>query len=331
LDRSARIFVAGHRGLVGSAIVRALEASGFGNLLLRSRAELDLLDLAAVRRFFSQEKPEYVFIAAARVGGIAANNTFPAEFIHENTLIAAHLIDESWRNKARRVLYLGSSCIYPRDCPQPISEGYLMTGPLEPTNSAYALAKIAGIEMCAAYNRQYGTRFLSVMPTNLYGPNDNYDLNNAHVLPALIRKFHEAKLRGDATVVAWGTGAPRREFMYVDDMADACVYLMQLGDADFDRLIRGRAPLVNIGVGEDLTIRELTEMVARIVGYEGQVVWDTTKPDGTPRKLLDVSRLAALGWSARTSLPAGMARTYAAYCEQLPKVATTGERATVGA
>jgi GDP-L-fucose synthase len=330
MDTDDRIYVAGHKGLVGSALVRRL-AGEYRNLVFRTHAELELTDQQAVERFFDAERPDIVFLAAAKVGGILANNSYPAEFIYDNLAVQVNVLHSAWRTGVKRVLFLGSSCIYPRDCPQPISEGYLMTGPLEPTNSAYALAKIAGIEMCAAYNRQYGTRFLSVMPTNLYGPNDNYDLNNAHVLPALIRKFHEAKLRGDATVVAWGTGAPRREFMYVDDMADACVYLMQLGDADFDRLIRGRAPLVNIGVGEDLTIRELTEMVARIVGYEGQVVWDTTKPDGTPRKLLDVSRLAALGWSARTSLPAGMARTYAAYCEQLPKVATAGERATVGA
>jgi GDP-L-fucose synthase len=330
MDRNDRIYIAGHRGLVGSALVRRL-AGEYRNLVFRTHAELELTDQQAVERFFEAERPDVVFLAAAKVGGILANNTYPAEFIYDNLAVQLNVLHAAWRTGVKRLLFLGSSCIYPRDCPQPISEDYLMTGPLEPTNSAYALAKIAGIEMCAAYNRQYGTRFLSVMPTNLYGPNDNYDLHNAHVLPALIRKFHEAKLRADPTVVAWGTGAPRREFMYVDDMADACVYLMQLADADFDRLIVGRPPLINIGVGEDLTIRELTEMVGRIVGYEGKVVWDATKPDGTPRKLLDVSRLARLGWSAKMDLPPGIALTYAAYCESLPKRAPAGERAIVGA
>lgn len=312
MDKDDRIYIAGHRGLVGSALVRRLTGE-YPNLVFRTHAELELTDQGAVDRFFEAERPDVVFLAAAKVGGILANNTYPAEFIYDNLAVQVNVLHAAWRNGVKRLLFLGSSCIYPRESPQPISEEYLMTGPLEPTNSAYALAKIAGIEMCAAYNRQYGTRFLSVMPTNLYGPNDNYDLHNAHVLPALIRKFHEAKLRGDGKVIAWGTGSPRREFMHVDDMADACVYLMQLPDADFDQLIVGRPPLINIGVGEDLTIRELTEMVGRIVGYEGNVVWDTTKPDGTPRKLLDVSRLAALGWSAKKALPQGIASTYAAY------------------
>jgi GDP-L-fucose synthase len=309
-----RIYIAGHKGLVGSALARRLVRE-YPNLVFRTHAELELTDQQAVDHFFDTERPDVVFLAAAKVGGILANNTYPAEFIHQNLAVQVNVLHAAWRNGVRRLLFLGSSCIYPRECPQPINEDYLMTGPLEPTNSAYALAKIAGIEMCAAYNRQYSTRFLSVMPTNLYGPNDNYDLYNAHVLPALIRKFHEAKLRDDPSVTAWGTGAPRREFMYVDDMADACVFLMQLDDADFDRLIVGRPPLINIGVGEDMTIRELTEMVGNIVGYAGEVIWDTTKPDGTPRKLLDVSRLAGLGWSARTSLPQGITNTYAAYCE----------------
>lgn len=328
MDKGDRIYVAGHKGLVGSALVRRLAAE-YRNLVFRTHAELELTDQQAVERFFDAERPQVVFLAAAKVGGILANSTYPAEFIYDNLEVQVNVLHAAWRTGVKRLLFLGSSCIYPRDCPQPITEDYLMTGPLEPTNSAYALAKIAGIEMCAAYNRQYGTRFLSVMPTNLYGPNDNYDLHNAHVLPALIRKFHEAKLRGDAIVTAWGTGAPRREFMYVDDMADACIHLMQLENAEFDRLIVGRPPLINIGVGEDLTIRELTEMVGRIVGYEGKVAWDTSKPDGTPRKLLDVSRLAALGWSATTSLPEGVATTYADYCESLPRRSPAAEPATV--
>jgi GDP-L-fucose synthase len=288
--------------------------------MLRTHAQLELTDQHAVERFFETERPEVVFLAAAKVGGILANNTYPAEFIRLNLAIQVNVLHAAWRSGVRRLLFLGSSCIYPRDCPQPINEDYLMTGPLESTNSAYAVAKIAGIEMCAAYNRQHGTRFLSVMPTNLYGPNDNYDLNNAHAVPALIRKFHEAKVRREPSVVAWGTGAPRREFMYVDDMADACVFLMQLNEADFDRLTVDRPPLINIGVGEDLTIRELTELVGDIVGYTGEVIWDTTKPDGTPRKLLDVSRLARLGWSAKTGLREGLAKTYAAYCESIDAV-----------
>ena len=316
MDKDARIYVAGHKGLVGSALTRRLERD-HSQLILRRHAELELTDQRSVDQFFDTERPEAVFLAAAKVGGILANSTYPAEFIHQNLAVQVNVLRAAWRNGVRRLLFLGSSCIYPRECPQPINEDHLMTGPLEPTNSAYAVAKIAGIEMCAAYNRQYGMRFLSVMPTNLYGPNDNYDLYSSHVLPALIRKFHEAKMRGDPSVVAWGTGRPRREFMYVEDMADACVFLMQLDDADFDRLIVGRLPLINIGVGEDITIRELTEMVGDVVGYTGKVVWDTTKPDGTPRKLLDVSRLTALGWSSKTSLREGLAKTYAAYCDSI--------------
>jgi len=327
MDKHARIYVAGHKGLVGSALARRLSPD-YTNLIFRTHAELELTNQSAVDRFFDAEKPEFVFLAAAKVGGILANNTYPAEFIQQNLAVQVNVLHAAWRNGVRRVLFLGSSCIYPRDCPQPINEDYLMTGPLEPTNSAYAMAKIAGIEMCAAYNRQYRTRFLSVMPTNLYGPNDNYDLYNAHVLPALIRKFHEAKVRGDRNVVAWGTGAPRREFMYVEDMADACVYLMRLDDASFDRLIVDRPPLINIGVGKDLTIRELTEMVRDVVGYKGVVQWDTSKPDGTPRKLLDVSRLAALGWSAKTTLRDGLAKTYAVYRESKDGVRGVKESAS---
>src|SRR5471032_822348 len=320
LDRSAKIYVAGHRGLVGSAIVRALEASGFKNQVLRSRAELDLLDLAAVRRLFAEEKPEYVFVAAARVGGIAANNTFPAEFIHENTLIAAHLIDESWRNKARRVMYLGSSCIYPRDCPQPIRESYMLTGPLEPTNRAYAVAKIAGVEMCWSYNREYGTQFLAAMPTNLYGPGDRYDLQGSHVIPALIRKCHEAKLAGAKDVVIWGSGSPLREFLYSEDAVDALVHLMGLPDAEFKRACGDaeHPPLVNVGSGVELTIRELSEKVRDAVGFKGGLVFDSSKPDGTPRKLLDVSRIASLGWKSRTSLETGLRQAYADFEKRYP-------------
>ena len=313
MDKGARIFVAGHRGLVGSAIVRALQADGYTNLLLRTRAELDLLDLAAVRKFFESEKPEYVLIAAARVGGIAANNTFPAEFIHENTLIAAHLIDESWRGKVRRVLYLGSSCIYPRNCPQPIEERYMLTGPLEATNRAYAVAKIAGVEMCWSYNREYGTQFLAAMPTNLYGPGDRYDLQGSHVIPALVRKCHEAKIACEEEVVIWGTGTPLREFLYSDDAAGAFIHLMSLPDAEFRRACGDaeHPPLVNVGSGIELTIRQLAQQVCEAVGYRGRLRFDASKPDGTPRKLLDVSRLASLGWKAQTPLAGGLRESYA--------------------
>ncbi len=313
MDKGARIFVAGHRGLVGSAIVRALQADGYTNLLLRTRAELDLLDLAAVRKFFESEKPEYVLIAAARVGGIAANNTFPAEFIHENTLIAAHLIDESWRGKVKRLLYLGSSCIYPRNCPQPIEERYMLTGPLEATNRAYAVAKIAGVEMCWSYNREYGTQFLAAMPTNLYGPGDRYDLQGSHVIPALVRKCHEAKVARDEEVVIWGTGTPLREFLYSDDAAGAFIHLMSLPDAEFRRACGDaeHPPLVNVGSGSELTIRQLAQQVCDAVGYSGRLRFDPSKPDGTPRKLLDVSRLASLGWKARTPLASGLRKAHA--------------------
>lgn len=321
MEKASRIFVAGHRGLVGSAIVRALKAEGYSNLLLRSRAELDLLDLAAVRRFFDVEQPEYVFIAAARVGGIAANNAFPAEFIHENTLIAAHLIDESWRHHVKRLLYLGSSCIYPRDCQQPIRESYMLTGPLEATNRAYAVAKLAGVEMCWSYNREHGTQFLAAVPTNLYGPGDRYDLQGSHVIPALVRKCHEAKVAGEAEVVIWGTGSPLREFLYSDDAADAFKHLLSLPDAAFRRACGDaeHPPLVNVGSGIELSIRELAPKVCEAVGFEGNLRFDSSKPDGTPRKLLDVSRLNSLGWKASTPLMAGLRQAYADFLARYAK------------
>jgi GDP-L-fucose synthase len=310
----ARIHVAGHRGLVGSALVRQLHARGYRKLLLRTHAELDLTDARATAAFYERERPEYVFLAAARVGGILANQTQPADFIRDNLLIQTHVIDQCWRTGVKRLLFLGSSCIYPRLAPQPLREEYLLSGPLEPTNRPYALAKIAGIEMCWSHNRQHGTRFLAAMPTNLYGPGDNYDLHASHVIPALLRKFYEAHERGDRTVTVWGSGEPQREFMYSDDMAAACILLMRLPDAPFDALLgsdeavsgRFEPPLVNIGVGHDVTIRELAETVRRVVGYPGDIVYDRSKPDGTPRKLMDVSRLHALGFSAATPLEDGL-------------------------
>ena len=313
----SKIFVAGHRGLVGTALMRQLKAKGYVNLVTRTHAELDLTDQAAVRDFFVQEKPEYVFLAAAKVGGIHANNTYPAEFIHQNLAIQTHVIHESWRNNVKRLLFLGSSCIYPRACPQPMKEEYLLTGPLETTNRPYALAKIAGIEMCWSYNRQYGTQYLAAMPTNLYGPGDNYDLQNSHVLPALIRKMHEAKLRGDKEVVVWGTGTPCREFLYSDDMADACVYLMSLPDEIFLPLLTPDiAPLVNVGCGKDQTIRELAEVVKSVTGFGGELIFDSSKPDGTPRKLLDVSKLGQLGWNVKTELRDGLKLAYGDFLQQ---------------
>ena len=301
IAQDARIFITGHRGMVGSAIVRRLQAGGYSNLITRTHAELDLLDQRAVHAFLAEQQPDYIFIAAAKVGGIQANNQYRADFIYQNLLIEANLIHGAHLAGVQRLMFLGSSCIYPRDCPQPIQEDYLLTGPLEPTNEPYALAKIAGIKLAESYNRQYGRQYVSVMPTNLYGPNDNYDLANSHVLPALIRKAHEAKLRGDAEYVVWGSGTPRREFLYVDDLADACVHLMAQG---YD------GPLVNIGTGQDVTIRELAETVMQVVGFEGRIVYDSSKPDGTPRKLLDVSRLAGLGWRARVALRDGVALAY---------------------
>ena len=306
----SRIYVAGHRGLVGSALVRQLEARGYRNLVTRTHAELDLADQAAVRAFFAAEKPEYVLLAAAKVGGIQANNIYPAEFIQQNLAIQTNVI-QAWRNDVKRLLFLGSSCIYPKACPQPIKEEYLLTGPLEPTNRPYAIAKIAGVEMCHAYNRQYGTRYIAVMPTNLYGPSDNYDLNTSHVLPALLRKMHEAKRAGAAEIVVWGTGTPRREFLYSDDMAAACLHLLEQPEERLAPLFsEEHPPLLNIGCGADVTIRELAELVRSTVGYGGALTFDTAKPDGTPRKMLDVSRMAALGWQPRVTLAEGVALAY---------------------
>lgn len=302
----SKIYIAGHRGLVGSAIVRRLESEGYSNLVMRTSSELDLTDARVVEAFFAEEKPEYVFLAAAKVGGILANNTYPAEFIHQNLMIQNHVIHQSWKSGVTKLLFLGSSCIYPKFAPQPMKEAYLMTGELEPTNSSYAVAKIAGIEMCWAYNRQYGTQFVPVMPTNLYGINDNFDLENSHVLPALIRKFHEAKVENVPSVVVWGTGTPKREFLYVDDMADACVHVMNTELDD-------QSSLINIGTGTDLTIKELAETIQEVTGYQGALVFDTDKPDGTPQKLLDVDRLSGLGWRAPTSLRDGIQKTYEWY------------------
>lgn len=307
MNAQSKIFVAGHRGLVGSALVRRLQREGFDNLVLRTRQELDLVDAQAVHRFFEEERPEYVFVAAAKVGGILANDTYPADFIRDNLAIELNLVDAAHRSGVEKLLFLGSSCIYPKLAPQPMREEYLLTGELEPTNEPYAVAKIAGIKLCQAYNRQYGTRYISVMPTNLYGPGDNFDLRTSHVLPALLRKFHEAKSSGAEEVVVWGSGTPRREFMHVDDLADACVFLMQSYDG---------SEIINVGVGEDVSIRELAELVQEVVGYGGEIVFDPGKPDGTPRKLLDVSRLAGLGWRAGTPLREGLERTYQWYLEQ---------------
>jgi GDP-L-fucose synthase len=310
--------VAGHRGLVGSAITAYLKQKGFARLLLRTRAELDLLDVRAVNAFFATERPEYVFLAAAKVGGILANDTYPADFIRDNLILQTNVIEASRQAGVRRLLFLGSSCIYPRLAPQPIREEYLLTGPLEPTNRPYALAKIAGVEMCWAYNRQYGTQYLAAMPTNLYGPHDNFDLKTSHVLPALMRKVVEAKAAGRTFIEVWGTGTPRRELLYSEDLAEACVFLMQLPDSKFQSLIENaQAPLINIGTGEDVTIRELAELVARELGFKGELQFDTTKPDGTPRKLLDVSRMHGLGWRAKTGLAEGIRKTYTAAEAQL--------------
>jgi len=313
-----RIFVAGHRGLAGSALLRVLRAGGYRNLVTRTHAELDLTDAAATARFMQDERPEVVFLAAAKVGGIVANATLPAEFVRENLAIQTNVIHEAWRSGVRRLLFLGSSCIYPRDCPQPIREEFLLTGPLDPTNRPYAIAKIAGIEMCWSYNRQYGTRYLCAMPTNLYGPGDNYDLRTSHVLPALIRRFHEAKQRGAREVTLWGSGAPRREFLYSDDMAHACVRLMSLPDERLAPLLPEHAPpLINVGCGSDLTIRELAERVRSIVGCDATIAWDRTKPDGTPQKRLDVSKLTALGWAPAIALDAGIRETSADFLARL--------------
>ena len=310
MEKDSRIFVAGHRGLVGSAIQRSLERQGYSNLLLKTHAELDLSDREAVRCFFSRELPEYVFLAAAKVGGIVANDTRPAEFIHDNLEIQTNVIDASYRHGVKRLLFLGSSCIYPKFAAQPIKEEYLLGGPLEATNQAYAVAKIAGIEMCRAYNRQYGTRYLAAMPSNVYGPGDNFDLTTSHVLPALIRKVAHAKQAGDPQIEVWGSGTPRREFLYSEDLAEACSFLMKLPDSTFDSLIQREAPLINVGSGHDQTIREIAELIMKVLEFDGELAFDTSRPDGTPRKLLDVSRINSLGWKASTSLEDGIRKTY---------------------
>lgn len=311
MDKLAKIYIAGHRGLAGSAIARELQQQGYANLITRTHAELDLEDAAATQQFFDQERPEIVFLAAAKVGGIYANNTFPVDFLMSNLLIEANICRAAHASKVARLIFLGSSCIYPRDCPQPIKEEYLLTGPLEATNRPYALAKIAGIEMCWSYNRQYGTKWLAAMPTNLYGPGDNYDLNNSHVLPALIRKMHEAKVAGLSEVVLWGSGTPKREFLYVDDLAGALVFLATLDEQRYDALVApSLCPIINVGTGEDLTIRALAETIAEVVGYQGKFVQDTSKPDGTMRKVMDVSKIRALGWEPAVALREGVALAY---------------------
>jgi len=318
MEKNSRIYVAGHRGLVGSAIRRGLEARGYTNLLLRTHAELDLANRDATLAYFDSERPEYVFLAAAKVGGILANDAYPADFIRDNLEIQTNVIDACYRSGVKRLLFLGSSCIYPKMAPQPLKEEYLLTGPLEPTNRPYALAKIAGIEMCWSYNRQYGTRYLAAMPTNLYGPEDNFDLLGSHVLPALMRKVMEAKQSGRRSLEVWGTGKPRREFLYSDDLAEACIHLLSLPNDTFESLITpDQPPLVNIGTGEDLTIRELAELILRVLDYPCELVFDASRQDGTPRKLLDVSRIHALGWKAKTSLEEGIRKTYEAARGQL--------------
>ena len=313
-----KIFVAGHRGLVGSAIVRKLKAEGYSNLVLKTRDELDLLNQSLVYSFFKEEKPEIVVLAAAKVGGIFANATYPGEFIYENLMIQNNIIHSSKKTGVKRLLFLGSSCIYPKLAPQPMKEEYLMTGSLEPTNDAYAVAKIAGIKMCESYNRQFGTHYLSMMPTNLYGPGDNFDLENSHVLPALIRKFHEAKESEASSVTVWGTGSPKREFLYVDDMADACFFLLCLEEEKYKELIFSLEPcLINIGMGKDISIGELADLIKEIVCFKGEIVFDASKPGGTPQKLLDVSRMNRLGWKAMISLRAGIEKTYEFYKEQV--------------
>ena len=301
MEKSSKIYIAGHRGMVGSSILRALKAKGYSNFLIKSSAELDLRNQQAVADFFAAEKPDYVFLAAAKVGGIVANNTFRADFIYENMMIQSNVIHQAYLNGVKKLLFLGSSCIYPKLAPQPLKEEYLLTGLLEPTNEPYAIAKIAGIKMCDAYRAQYGCNFISVMPTNLYGPNDNYDLSNSHVLPALLRKFITAKNNGDTSVTIWGTGSPLREFLHADDLAAACLFLMET---------HNDSGLVNIGVGEDISILDLAKMVKQIVGFEGDILTDTTKPDGTPRKLMDVSKLTNLGWKASISLEEGINKVY---------------------
>jgi GDP-L-fucose synthase len=318
MEQTSKIYVAGHSGLVGSAIVRRLKVLGYSNLLLRSHRQLDLTDQRDVQQFSNVERPEYVFLAAAKVGGILANDTYPADFFGQNIQIQTNVIHEAYRAGVNRLLFLGSSCIYPKFAQQPIKEEYLLTGPLEETNRAYAVAKIAGIEMCWSYNKQYGTRFIAAMPTNLYGEGDRYDLQNSHVIPAMIRKFHEAKVTGAGKVVLWGTGTARREFLYSDDAADACIFLMNLKDNAADAILADKLThaVINVGCGEDLTIRDLSELIASVVGYRGEIIFDPSKPEGTPRKLMDISRLSALGWKPRISLQEGLAITYRHFLEE---------------
>jgi GDP-L-fucose synthase len=322
MDKSSKIYIAGHRGLVGSALMRQLGAQGYSNVVTRSHAELDLTNQLMVADFFATEKPEYVILAAAKVGGIHANNTYPAEFIQANLSIQSNVIHQSYQTGVQRLLFLGSSCIYPRDCPQPIKEDYLLTGPLEPTNRPYALAKIAGIEMCWSYNRQYGTQYLAAMPTNLYGAGDNYHPENSHVIPAMIHRFHEAKMHHQPSVTIWGTGTPMREFLYSDDMAEACLFLMNLPDEQFKPLLAsdrndGLPPLVNIGIGQDVTIKELAQLVSSAVGYSGILLFDQTKPDGTMRKLMDVGLINSLGWTAKIGLEEGLLLAYQDYIKAI--------------
>ncbi|MCM3216412.1 GDP-L-fucose synthase [Niallia taxi] len=308
MEKNSKIYIAGHRGLVGSAILKKLESEGYSNLVYKTSAELDLRNFNEVDSFFKEENIEYVFLAAAKVGGIVANNEFPADFIRDNILIQTNVIESSYKYNVNKLLFLGSTCIYPKFAPQPLKEEYLLTGELEPTNEAYAIAKISGIKMCEAYNKQYGTKFISAMPTNLYGENDNFDLNSSHVLPALLRKFHEAKINNQDFVEIWGTGNPKREFLYSDDLADACLYLMQNYNGN---------EIINVGVGEDLSIKELANLIKGIVGYEGELKFNTSKPDGTPRKLVDVTKLNDLGWSARTGLEEGLRKTYNWFLENV--------------
>lgn len=315
MEKDAKIYIAGHRGMVGSAIVRALEGQGYTNLVFRTSKELDLRNQDAVDAFFREEKPEYVFLAAAKVGGIVANATYPAEFLYDNLQIQNNVIHYAYVHGVKKLLFLGSSCIYPRECPQPMKEEYLLTGPLEQTNEPYAIAKIAGIKLCQSYNRQYGTNFMAVMPTNLYGPNDNYDLETSHVLPALIRKFHDAVTQGASTVEVWGTGAPRREFLHVDDMADASVFLMNSVDPTKEQNERGEM-FFNVGTGTDMTIQELVTVVQKVSGFQGDIVWNTDRPDGTPQKLLDMSRLHALGWKHRIPVREGVEEVYEGYTHE---------------
>jgi GDP-L-fucose synthase len=320
MHKHTRIYVAGHGGLAGSALLRQLKARGYRDIVTRTRGQLDLVDAPAVADFFQKERPQVVLLAAAKVGGILANNTYPAEFVHQNLAIQTNVIHEAFRAGVKQLLFLGSSCIYPRECPQPIKEEFLLTGPLEPTNRPYAIAKIAGIEMCWSYNRQYGTSYVCAMPTNLYGPGDNYDLQTSHVLPALIRKFHEAKTRNQATVTVWGSGKPRREFLHSDDMAAACIHLLEAVRELPSIIGNGRPPLVNIGCGEDVTIADLADLVRRAVGSRADIVFDRSKPDGTPQKLLDIGLIRSLGWQPNIKLPQGLATTYSAFLQSATEV-----------